>query len=377
MTQGIIVRYEGEKLAKALQDFWKELLDRDIVRALLLPVEVEGGLVAPGLLTDSERVKESRVLSPYMPLNTARVLQTMTRILPPSEKMAVVLRPCELRATVELIKLKQISLDNLILISVDCLGTYPLEEYKKIMESEDRPEDQLLEKLMQGEEDERIREACRSCIYPVAPWADMRIGFLGLHNEGVFLIEALTERGEEVLSKLGMESVEVGLEGREKFLEGLTAKRKEGEQRLFENQRENLRGSDKLLSALSSCINCHNCMNVCPICYCKECFFDSPTFEVEADRYLGIAKGRGAARMPADILLFHLTRMAHMATSCVACGMCEDACPMGVPVFQLFKAVGAKAQELFQYEPGKSLEEELPLATFREKELDTVQEPKI
>jgi len=81
--------------------------------------------------------------------------------------------------------------------------------------------------------------------------------------------------------------------------------------------------------------------------------------------------------MPADILLFHITRMAHMATSCVACGMCEEACPMGVPVFRLFKAVSTKVQELFTYEPGRNLEEELPIATFREEELEKIQEPKI
>jgi formate dehydrogenase subunit beta len=98
---------------------------------------------------------------------------------------------------------------------------------------------------------------------------------------------------------------------------------------------------------------------------------------MEADRYMGLAKSRGAARMPADILLFHITRMAHMATSCVACGMCEEACPMGVPVFRLFKAVSAKVQALFTYEPGMRFEEEIPIATFREEELEEVQESKI
>jgi formate dehydrogenase subunit beta len=98
---------------------------------------------------------------------------------------------------------------------------------------------------------------------------------------------------------------------------------------------------------------------------------------MEAARYLGLAQKRGAARMPADMLLFHVTRMAHMATSCVQCGMCEESCPVGVPVFRLFKATSAQVQALFNYEPGKDLEEELPVATFREEELEKVQEPKI
>jgi formate dehydrogenase subunit beta len=376
MTQGVFMEYKGKKLADALQDFWQELLDRGVVKALLLPMEMEGGLVAPGLLTDPARKGASRALSPYMPLNTARVLQMMTKMVPPSERVAAVLRPCEARALVELVKLRQIQLDNLIVISIDCPGTYALPEYKRMVERGEDPAALLLKRVNHGAEDEQLRESCKACLYPVAPWADIRIGFLGLDKEG-FLIEALTEGGEQVIRELGMEVATVHEKKREKFFERLVAKRKAGEHRVLEEQRQKLRGPDKLLSALSSCVSCRNCMTLCPICYCKECFFHSPTFEMEADRYMGLAKSRGAARMPADILLFHITRMAHMASSCVACGMCEEACPMGVPVFQLFKAVGAKVQELLTYEPGMRFEDEIPIATFREEEMEGVQESKI
>lgn len=376
MAQGVCLKYEGKTLAVALQDFWQGLLERGVFKALLLPLEVEGGLVAPGLLTDPDRARESRVLCPYMPVNTARVLQQMTKMMPPSERVGAVLRPCEARALVELVKLKQIALDNLTVISIDCPGTYPLETYQRIAQVRDDPGALLLERINQGEENERLRESCKACLYPVAPWADIRIGFLGLDKEG-FLIEALTQGGEQVIRELGLEARDVHLKKREQFLEQLQAKRKAGEQRLLEQQQKDLRGPDKLLSALSSCISCRNCMTVCPVCYCKECFFHSPTFEMEADRYLGLAHKRGATRMPADMLLFHITRMAHMASSCVACGMCEEACPMEVPVFRLFKATSAQVQALFNYEPGRSLEDTIPIATFREEELEKMQEPKI
>jgi formate dehydrogenase subunit beta len=377
MARGVLKEYKGKGLEEALQDFWRELLERDIVKAILLPMEVEGRLVAPGLLTDPERIGESRTLSPYMPVNTARVLQMMTKTVPPSEKVAVVLRPCEARALVELIKLKQISQDNLIVISIDCPGTYAVEEYKKLLAGKGDPGALLVERVSKGEEDEHLREACRICLYPCAPWADISIGFLGLDCRQRFLIEALTEKGDQVIGGLGMKVVDLPFKEREAFLEKLVAQRKKGEQQVLKEQREQLRGPDKLLTALSSCIRCHNCMTVCPVCYCKECFFNSPTFEMEADRYLGLAHKRGATRMPADMLLFHITRMAHMATSCVQCGMCEEGCPMGVPVFRLFKAASTKVQDLLTYEPGRDLEEEIPIATFREEELAKIQEPKI
>jgi formate dehydrogenase subunit beta len=364
-------------LEEGLQDLWRELLGHDVVKALLLPLEMEGGLVAPGLLTDPTRAGESRALTPYMPLNTARVLQQMTRIVPPSERVAAIMRPCEARALVELAKLRQIQLDNLMVISIDCPGTYALAEYMRMVEKGEDPLAPLVGKVSQGMEDEQLRDACKACLYPVAPWADIRIGFLGVDHKKRFLIEALTESGEQVIRGLGMEVADVSLKERESFLEKLLGKRKKKEQQVLKEQHEHLRGADKLLAALSSCIRCHNCMTVCPICYCKECFFKSPTFEMEADRYMGLAEKRGAMRMPADMLLFHITRMAHMASSCVACGMCAEACPMDVPVFKLFKAASARVQDLFNYEPGKDIKEEIPISTFKEEELEKMQEPKI
>jgi hypothetical protein len=50
---------------------------------------------------------------------------------------------------------------------------------------------------------------------------------------------------------------------------------------------------------------------------------------------------------------------------------------MDVPVFKLFKAASAKVQDLFNYEPGKDIKEEIPISTFKEEELEKIQEPKI
>jgi formate dehydrogenase subunit beta len=377
MARGVLKEYNGKELAEALQDLWRELLERGVVKAILLPMELEGGLVAPGLLTDPDRAWESQALSPYMPLNTARVLQMMTKTVPPSERVAAVLRPCEARALVELVKLKQIALTNLTVISIDCLGTYPLETYKRIIAEGNDPGMLLLEKMNRGDEDEQLRESCRICLHPRAPWADIRIGFLGLDDQRTFLIEALTESGEQFIREFGVEVKDIPLKEREGFLEKLLSQRKKEEQKVLKEQQKNLRGADKLLTALSACIGCRNCMTLCPICYCKECLFNSPTFELEADRYMGLAQKRGVARMPADMLLFHITRMAHMASSCVQCGMCDEACPVAVPVFRLFKATSAQVQSILNYEAGRDLEEEIPIATFREEELEKVQEPKI
>jgi formate dehydrogenase subunit beta len=149
----------------------------------------------------------------------------------------------------------------------------------------------------------------------------------------------------------------------------LIAERTAERDRVFAAFRERVTGVDTLLAEFSTCIRCYNCMGACPICYCKECIFRTPTFDHASPQYFRWAERKGSIRLPTDTLLFHLTRLNHMATSCVGCGMCESACPSELPVALIFRAVGQETQAIFDYHPGRSLEEEVPVATFREDEL--------
>jgi len=76
--------------------------------------------------------------------------------------------------------------------------------------------------------------------------------------------------------------------------------------------------------------------------------------------------------LPADTILFHLTRMLHMAHACVGCGVCSDGCPVGIPVADIFRAVGGRVQARFDYVPGRDPQEEMVIATFYEHELETL-----
>jgi len=127
-------------------------------------------------------------------------------------------------------------------------------------------------------------------------------------------------------------------------------------------------GPDKHVEYFSDCLNCHNCMKVCPVCYCRECFFDSDTFQRDIGEHVRVSLRKGATRMPSETLLFHLTRMNHMMVSCVQCGICEDSCPVTIGLATLFKKVSQNAQKEFDYVSGRNLDEPLPLTTFRETE---------
>jgi formate dehydrogenase subunit beta len=124
-----------------------------------------------------------------------------------------------------------------------------------------------------------------------------------------------------------------------------------------------------LAETLAACTGCLNCRRACPLCYCRECTFETALFDHEGQRYLARAGRRGALRLPSEVMLYHLTRVAHVGLSCVACGMCESYCPAGIPLTAMFAALGGEARKLFDYEPGRDPDEALPLATFREEEL--------
>jgi formate dehydrogenase subunit beta len=84
------------------------------------------------------------------------------------------------------------------------------------------------------------------------------------------------------------------------------------------------------------------------------------------------ADRKGAVKIPTDTVFFHLTRMAHMAASCVGCGQCSNACPNDIPVMELFRTVAHGVQKSFEYEPGRDVQEAPPLAVFREDEFGEV-----
>jgi formate dehydrogenase subunit beta len=206
--------------------------------------------------------------------------------------------------------------------------------------------------------------------------ADLTIGLVGVALDKGLLLQANTEEGEQILEKLGLtgETDNEMAKKREAAVSQLLAGIKEKRQKFFDQTKTEVGGLENLSTVFAPCIKCHNCKTVCPVCYCRECFFDSPTFDLEADRYLGLAEKRGAIRMPVDTLFFHLTRMTHMGASCVGCGCCEEACPNGIPLLKIFQLTGDRVQKLFDYIPGRSLEDELPPAAFREDELQWIGE---
>ncbi len=216
-----------------------------------------------------------------------------------------------------------------------------------------------------------FRTACQICEQPVptGEHVALTIGLLGAEPGKLYL-----KAREDVAQALGLSGDGRAPEGRAQAVDRLVAARTAARDQAFAAYRARVNSMDGLLAEFARCIRCHNCMINCPICYCRECIFRTPTFEHDSELFYQWAERKGSVRMLPDTLLFHLTRLNHMVTSCVGCGMCTEACPAGIDVGTVFRAVGEKVQALFDYHPGRSLEEAAPVQEFREDELKTLGE---
>ena len=333
-----IIPIENSDTLAAVRGFLKQLLEAEVVDALLVPMETPAGAITPALVADPDLLDAANPLAPVMGLNAARVVGPVS-IREPRGKIAAVLRPCELRALVELVKLKQASLDDLVTIGVDCLGTYDVPVYTVLARSETGQSLDMAAYLATAQSGElapqdgyAFRDACQMCEKPHVSVPSSASGGLGGVEADVTLelFGADLSAGipvtlpDELAEKLGLEVSEISRDfpsqARVEVVEKVVAARTQVRDARFAEMNRRLE-QEGIEGVFAACIRCHNCMTVCPICYCKTCLFKSPTFDHEPLQYINWARRKGACRLPADTMLFHLTRLNHMVLSCVGCGM--------------------------------------------------------
>jgi formate dehydrogenase subunit beta len=370
MRKNSLIEVKNKNPEESITLFLKSLLEQQLVEVLLVPKDTSSKeTVVQTLIAEPEKLEEINPIAPVMPVNSAIIVSKLTKVTASQKKVGILVKSCEIRALIELTKLKQAAMDNLFIIGIDCLGTYSVNEYKKMASQGKVPTAELLDLTKNHKEIPNLRLGCTVCEYPVPQNTDLTIGVFGLDFEKHILVQANTKIGEEVVEKLGLKEFDK-IEEREKAVSQIIEERKKKAEELAEKTRKEVCGLDNLISLFTTCIGCHNCMKVCPICYCKECLFESATFEFESERYFRWVEKKKVMRMPKDTMLFHMGRMNHMLTSCVGCGMCEQGCPSNIELLKIFKMVGTEVQKIFDYIPGRSLEEELPISTFKEEELE-------
>jgi formate dehydrogenase subunit beta len=355
----------------AIRDFLRKALETEAADAALVPVATPAGdSYAWILASDPDLVGEANPVAPTMPVQGAKALRSLTRKGGGTVKVVGVMRPCEIRAAIELTKLHQVRLDNVVLVSYDCLGAIPLKDHVEDPEGSQQRFDAMLE--AGRTDDAAVKAVCRICVDFALVGSDIHIGTLGVPAGSVMLV-ANSDKGSTLLETMGI-SCKEDISGWMGAVTELKAQREDRRRKSLAETGVGLQGFDGLRATFADCIGCHNCQSACPICYCRQCYFDSEVAKPDPAAAMDIALRRGGMAFPANRVMFHTGRMAHMSLSCVSCGQCSDACPVAIPVADIFSYMAGLTQPTFDYVAGRESGEPLPLRHFREAEVAGVHE---
>jgi formate dehydrogenase subunit beta len=360
MTIRSILEVTDRDTLGAVRGFLKTLFANGVVDSLLVPVEVPSAdQVAPKLVKEPRQLDNANPLAPVMRVNSASLVARLCTE-DGTSRLGAVLHPCELRAVIELAKVGRVDLDQLVLIGIDCMGTYEREAYVQIARASlyhQSPTDEILRWTRQGPiAPYRLRNACQICEHFVPENADITLGLIGLNvRERLFI-----EMREDLAEKFSMPTGQV--EHREKAISRLTSIRRQRSHEALTKAGQLLADLPSLLALLAACTACFECLYACPL-HTAHAFKPLNVRESYAADQGILPDGEGwMGREQQSGPLGELIEFSRRAASCVACGMCESACPNHVPLTALQGALGRKMREEFNYVPGRSVKEKLPWA---------------
>ena len=331
---------------KIVQDIVRSMLEAGLVDEVVAFGQEPGSTdIIPLFITEPQEAENVVAIS-YYPCSLAKLV---AQYGDKDKKIGMVLRPCDARGLIELAKRQQVNLENIYTVGIECYGVVKdrgghNEVYVFLKEMDIVGEVKPLDESL-------LLPSCLRCEYPVPTMTDV---ILRLEPQGEVSVMANTDKGKEILSAAKIS----GKEGQKSDLD-ITKKRAASWQEKDFGELKGMTPSERLdywLYQFDKCIKCYGCRNSCPICYCADCY-------LEPERML--VKG---GEMPPE-KIFHITRLMHVADSCVNCGQCEAACPMGIPVSKLYHMLHKELSLLFDYEAGFNLDSLPPISTINDEDL--------
>ncbi len=191
-------------LDEGVRALLRSMLEKGTVRAVLTLRRLEdGGGVAHCLVTDPAALAEAVPLLPVMPAQGAQVLSHLTQEEPFKEPVAAVVRSCEARAFVELVKRNQAFGDNLVLISPECPGVFPVQRVSGDPMDDDI--DAYWKATSEGKGADGLRPVCTGCELFEPIGVDMTLRLVGRSDlDKVLTVRLDTQRAEDMVKDLGL-----------------------------------------------------------------------------------------------------------------------------------------------------------------------------
>jgi len=331
------------KCAEVIQDIAAAILREKLVDGVLAFAQgVDMSDIVPILITDEQDARKILIAS-YQPCSLAKLASEYGG---ESKKLAVIVRPCDARAMVELAKRKQLDLQNIYSIGIECYGVAREPQGEIYI----FPEEMLVDGEVKHLNKEILSPSCLRCEYPIPTMADVSCR---IEKDGNCSVAANTERGESVLS-----AAKITAQEKVKDISPIKERALKRQEKEF-GEIKGMEPRERLnywLRQFDKCIKCYGCRNSCPICYCEDCYLEPERLLVQKEEY------------PPE-MLFHITRLIHIGDSCVNCGQCETACPMNIPVSKLFHMMSKELGVLFKYEAGLDVDSLPPMSTITEEDL--------
>lgn len=301
-------------------------------------------------------------------------------------KVAVTCKGCDAKAMYELAKRNQINMDNVVMIGLNCGGSIPPMQARRMIKEKYgvNPDSVFKEEIDKGQfiieytdengahqskgikidelEEEGLgrRKNCQRCETKIPRQCDLACGNWGVFGEKAgkaTFVEVCSEKGAAVFDAAVNAGViqtcapeAKGLEIRAKVEASMLKLGDKARAHQFAELGEGRERLEKIMNLSSRCIACRACIENCPICYCVECSTAKPHL---------VAPGQN----PPDFM-FHLIRFAHIADSCINCGQCQELCPMEIPNALFMHAQQVELEKMFGHVPGQNMD--LPVLAFAE-----------